>query len=104
MDRYASRKTMNKNLLLTLLSAVSIGTLSSRAQTGATVTAPTVTATVAAVNQYMFRGQRLSGGSLQPSVELGMGNGALGIWVNKPISEQVPNSSDPEFDFYGSYK
>jgi uncharacterized protein (TIGR02001 family) len=97
---------MNKMLLIALAGALSAGSLNLRAQTGATVNAPTVTANVAVVSQYMFRGQRLGGLSLQPSVELGGMYGgalALGVWANKPISNRVPNVSDPEFDFYGSY-
>jgi uncharacterized protein (TIGR02001 family) len=97
---------MNKILLTALAGALSIGSLDMRAQSGATVNAPTVTANVAVVSQYMFRGQRLGGVSLQPSVELGGmmgGNLALGVWANKPISNRVPDVSDPEFDFYGSY-
>jgi uncharacterized protein (TIGR02001 family) len=97
---------MNKTLLIALAGALSIGTPTIRAQSGASVNAPTVTANVSVVSQYMFRGQRLGGLSFQPSVELGgMAGGGLtaGVWVNKPISNRVPNVSDPEVDLYGSY-
>lgn len=97
---------MNKILLIALAGAFSVGALNVQAQSGATVNAPTVTANVSTVSQYMFRGQRLGGLSLQPSVELGgMMSGALslGIWANKPLSNRVVDVSDPEVDFYGSY-
>ncbi len=97
---------MNKILLIALAGALSVGAVNVRAQAGATVNAPTVTASVATVSQYMFRGQRLGGLSLQPSLEVGgmAGGGlALGIWASKPLSGRIPGVSDPEVDFYGSY-
>jgi uncharacterized protein (TIGR02001 family) len=97
---------MNKLLLIALAGALSVGALNVRAQAGATVNAPTVAVNVSTVSQYMFRGQRLGGLSLQPSVELGgMMSGALslGVWASKPLSNRVDGVSDPEFDFYGSY-
>ena len=52
----------------------------------------------------MFRGLRLSGGGLQPAVEVGAGNLVLGAWSNFPFDgDKVPDSSDPEIDLYGSY-
>lgn len=63
-----------------------------------------VTATVSAVSQYMFRGLRLSDGGLQPAVEMSSGNLVLGAWSNFPFNgDKVPDSSDPEIDLYGSY-
>lgn len=62
-----------------------------------------LTATTSLVSQYMFRGQRLNGAGLQPSVELATGNLALGVWSNVPLDDKVPDSSDPEIDLYGSY-
>ncbi len=97
---------MNKILLIALAGALSVGALNVRAQAGATVNAPTVTANVSVVSQYMFRGQRLGGLSLQPSAEIGGmlgGNLAVGVWASKPLSNRIPGVSDPEFDFYGSY-
>jgi uncharacterized protein (TIGR02001 family) len=97
---------MNKLLLTALAGALTVGSLNVRAQSGASVNAPTVTANVAVVSQYMFRGQRLGGVSFQPSVELGNmfdGKMALGVWLNKPIANRVPGVSDPEIDFYGSW-
>eukprot|EP01012_Entosiphon_sulcatum_P050241 TRINITY_DN69021_c0_g1_i1.p2 TRINITY_DN69021_c0_g1~~TRINITY_DN69021_c0_g1_i1.p2 ORF type:complete len:265 (+),score=38.01 TRINITY_DN69021_c0_g1_i1:34-828(+) len=98
---------MTKKLLLALLSAAAVGTVSTRAQAPAAAAAPapayTVTTTFSAVSQYMFRGQRLGGPSWQPSVEVGAGDFTAGIWSNLPFKDKVANSSDPEFDLYGSY-
>lgn len=99
----SKKKTMNKKLLFALVGALSLGTLGSFAQTGAASPSPSVAINVAAVNQYMFRGQQLGGFSIQPSVELGFGDTAVGLWATKPISNRIPGLSDPEFDFYGSY-
>lgn len=87
-------------------------TLTLSAQTPAVPTPPapevapsyTVTVTGAAVSQYMWRGLRLSGAAFQPAVELASGNFAVGLWASTPFdSGVVPDSSDPEFDLYGSY-
>jgi uncharacterized protein (TIGR02001 family) len=87
--------------------AFAAGSLSLFAQAPAPVSAPptvTVTATVSAVSHYMFRGLRLSDGGLQPSVEVSAGNLVLGAWSNFPFDgDKVPDSSDPEIDFYGAY-
>lgn len=101
---------MNKSL--TALVAASVCALALPAQTPpnppppAPDVAPSYTITVsgAAVSQYMWRGLRLSGAAFQPAVEFGVGNLALGIWASTPFdSGVVPDSSDPEFDLYGSY-
>lgn len=55
------------------------------------------------VSQYMFRGVRLGGLSFEPSVEVDMGNGALGIWCNFPVAGRVDGLSSTEIDPYGSY-
>ncbi len=77
------------------------------AQTTTSAGAPpdvTVTATVAAVSTYMFRGLRLSDGGLQPQVEVAAGNLIVGAWGNVPVDGgKVPDSSDPEIDLYGVY-
>lgn len=98
---------MTKKLLLALLSAAAVGTASTRAQAPAAkpAAAPaySVTSTFSAVSQYMFRGQRLGGPSWQPSVEVASGDFTAGLWSNLPFKDKVANSSDPEFDLYGSY-
>ncbi len=113
---------MQKKLLLVLLSALTAGALSSRAQTAAPTTppAPATAATAPApapaapsaswvftpafASQYMFRGARLGGPSLEPTLEFDYGNLALGVWANFPLKDKVPGQSDPEIDPYGSYK
>jgi uncharacterized protein (TIGR02001 family) len=92
---------MNKILLIALAGALSTGSLDLRAQSDTSVTT-----NVALVSQYMFRGQRLGGMSVQPSVEIGglaEGRLALGVWYSKPMTNAIPDVSDPEVDFYGSY-
>lgn len=97
---------MNKKLLLALLSVAAVGTINTRAQAPAAASsapAYSVTGTFTAVSQYMFRGQRLGGPSWQPSVEVAAGDFTAGVWSNLPFKDKVANSSDPEFDLYGSY-
>ncbi|HEY4299613.1 MAG TPA: TorF family putative porin [Candidatus Didemnitutus sp.] len=62
------------------------------------------TLTPAFASQYMFRGVRLGGPSFEPSIEFDDGNLAVGVWSNFPLADKVDGQSDPEFDFYGSYK
>jgi len=98
---------MIKKLLVVSLALTAVGTVSTHAQAPAAKSAAapayTVTATGSAVSQYMFRGQRLGGPSWQPSVEVGAGNFTAGLWSNLPFKNKVKDSSDPEFDLYGSY-
>lgn len=96
---------MNKKLILCIASVCVAGAIGAGAQTAAPAPAPSGswTLTPAAVSQYMFRGVRLGGVSLQPSVEYGYGDFAAGLWANFPIKDKVPGVSDPEFDLYGSY-
>lgn len=98
---------MNNKLLLASLVALLPGSqaLFAQAVPPAPAAAPavTVTATASVVSQYMFRGQRLNGAGFQPSVEIGAGDFTGGVWANVPLDNIVPDSSDPEFDLYGSY-
>jgi uncharacterized protein (TIGR02001 family) len=98
---------MIKKLLVVSLGLTAVGTVSTHAQAPAAKSAAapayTVTATASAVSQYMFRGQRLGGPSWQPSVEVGAGDFTAGLWSNLPFKDKVKDSSDPEFDLYGSY-
>ncbi|MEO7796611.1 MAG: hypothetical protein ABIY47_02675, partial [Opitutaceae bacterium] len=84
---------MNQKITALLLSALTIGAFSARAQTGATAPAAapslSVTVTPSFVSQYMFRGQRLSGVSFQPVVEATYGNFGLGVWSNFPIEDKA---------------
>jgi uncharacterized protein (TIGR02001 family) len=95
---------MKNKLLLALAGVFATGSLPALAQTPAPATAPayTLTATATYASTYMFRGQRLGGDSIQPAIELGSGSAVLGLWSTFPIDD-VPDTSDPELDFYGSY-
>lgn len=97
---------MIKKLLLVSLGLAAVGTVNMSAQAPVAKSAApayTVTATASAVSQYMFRGQRLGGPSWQPSVEVSAGDFTAGLWSNLPFKDKVKDSSDPEFDLYGSY-
>lgn len=100
---------MTKKLLTALLGLVAVGSaVTTRAQAPAAAPAAaapsySLTATATAVSQYMFRGQRLGGASWQPAVEFATGDLTVGLWSNFPFKDKVPDSSDPEFDLYGSY-
>ncbi len=99
---------------LTLLRATAFAALAcgGHAQTVTAPAAPqapaappslSLTATPTYASQYMFRGQRLSGPSFEPSAEADYGAWALGFWSNFPLAAKVPGQSDPEIDPYGSY-
>ena len=64
----------------------------------------TWTVTTTAASQYLFRGVRLSGPSLQPMAEYDQGDLAVGLWSSVPLRDKVPGQSDPEIDPYGSYR
>jgi hypothetical protein len=51
----------------------------------------------------MFRGQRLDGPAVQPSVEFDRAKLAVGVWASTPLASKVSGQSDPEIDPYGSY-
>ena len=70
------------------------------AQTAAQVW--TLSATKA--SQYMYRGVRLGGPSVQPDVQYDSGNLTAGLWSSVPVVDKVPGQSDPEIDGYGWYK
>lgn len=65
--------------------------------------APSATLTSTLLSDYLFRGQRLGGLSLQPAVDLNAGSSAAGISANFPIEDKVADQSDPEFDLYASH-
>jgi len=116
---------MNMKLHAFCLCAIALGAVSARAQTATTTTTTTTTPAPAAaapaapaaptppslsivftptyVNQYMFRGQRLGGNALEPTLEADYGNWAIGVWSNIPLENVVPGQSNPEIDPYGSY-
>ncbi len=93
---------MKIKLLLAGAALAAMATSSAMAQTSP---APAVafTATASVVSQYMFRGQQLNGAGFQPAVEMAAGNFTAGVWSNLVLDKKVADSSDPEFDLYGSY-
>jgi uncharacterized protein (TIGR02001 family) len=109
---------MKKTLLLVALAALAPGVATLSAQTPSPAAAapaaapaapaapsgPSWVVTGAVNSQYMFRGVRLGGPSFNPAVEYDNGDLAVGVWSNIPIKDKVKGQSDPEFDFYGSYK
>jgi hypothetical protein len=116
---------MNKKIVAILLGACTVGTLATRAQTTTPMTTTPAPATVATpaptpvtpdswsvvvtpsyVSSYMFRGSRLGGDSIQPSIEADYGSQLkVGVWASAPLtsSDKVHGQSDPEIDPYGSY-
>ena len=83
-----------------VMSSFSLRAEDTAAPAAAPAAAPSVTTvfTTSVVSQYMFRGTRLGGPSLQPSLEVDSGNLALGIWASTPLADKVPGQSDPELD------
>lgn len=59
--------------------------------------------TTAVVSRYMFRGVRVGGESLQPSLDYARGAFAAGLWSSVGLANQASGDSDPEADFYGMY-
>lgn len=99
---------MKKRRLRILIAVLALGSAGSGPAQGAAgagaASDVSVTATVAAVSNYMFRGLRRSDGGLQPQVEVAAGNLIVGAWGHVPFNgDKVPGSSDPELDFYGVY-
>jgi len=103
---------MNKKTTSVILAAaLSLGALSTQAQTATAAPAPVPETapsyswvfTPSVASQYMFRGARLGGPSFQPTLEFDQGNLAVSVWANFPLADKVPGQSDPEYDVSGSY-
>ena len=65
-----------------------------------------VTVDVTYVSDYVFRGQKLAGASIQPSVEASYGNLYAGAWNSSPISTSTDFTGAEavsEIDFYAGY-
>lgn len=58
------------------------------------------------VSQYLYRGERLGGASLQSWVEVDPGNLGVGIWTDFPLTggSNPPHQSNPEIDPYAYYR
>lgn len=55
-------------------------------------------------SQYVFRGVKLAGPALQPSLEVSMSDITVGVWASNAMSNYNANSHfDTEVDFYGGY-
>lgn len=99
---------MNKKQTAIVLGALTLGALFASAQTPAPAPAPAAPSgswvfTPAVASQYMFRGVRLGGPSLQPTLEYDYDALAVGVWGNFPLKDKVVGQSDPELDFYAAY-
>jgi uncharacterized protein (TIGR02001 family) len=58
--------------------------------------------TSAVASQYLFRGVRVSGASLQPSLDYAGGHFAGGVWSSIGLEDRASGGADPEVDFYGA--
>lgn len=78
-----------------------------RAQNVASLPPPppvlSTTLTPTLVSQYMYRGMRYGGASLQPTVDFRSGALNAGFWGSFPLNDKMPGVSDPELDLYASY-
>lgn len=68
-------------------------------QRGTTAVVPVVTATTSVVSDYVYRGERLGGLSLQPGLDWRAGEWSAGLSANIPLGDKVTNQADPEIDF-----
>lgn len=93
-------KIISVCILRALLSGA--GALAIRASLPAAGSDLSITLTPAFASQYMFRGERRGGPSLEPAIVLSTGDVIVGLWSNVPLAHKVPGYSGPEFDFYGS--
>lgn len=62
--------------------------------------APSVTGTV--VSQYVFRGVRLAGPSVQPAIEFGDANTSFGLSASTPLEREARDLFDVEADIFAS--
>lgn len=51
------------------------------------------------VSKYVFRGVELADESIQPSIEVAVGDFYVGVWTNNPLVKNFDN----EVDFYAGY-
>lgn len=66
--------------------------------------APSMSLTTKLVSDHVFRGQRLSGASLQPAIDLSVGDLFAGIAASVPIENRAANQPGAELDAYASYR
>ena len=87
-----------KKITMTLLALAAGAFL--RAEDTVQTSSYSVTMDFPYVSKYVFRGLECGNDAIQPSVELSVGNGYVGIWTSQPIDHNDYN----EFDFYAGYK
>lgn len=63
-----------------------------------------VSATTKLVSDHVFRGQRLSGASLQPAIDFSSGDFSAGIGGSLPIENRAANQPGAELGLYASYR
>lgn len=80
------------------LAAIAAG-VSAQAQESAQATELSVTVDVTYVTDYVFRGVKLAGASIQPSVEAAYGDLYAGAWNSNSLSDDTAS----EVDFYAGY-
>ena len=65
---------------------------------------PSTSLTTKLVSDHVFRGQRLSGASLQPAIDLSAGDLFAGIGASMPIENRAANQPGAELDVYASFR
>ena len=83
-----------KKITMTLLALAAGAFL--RAEDSVQTSSYSVTMDFPYVSKYVFRGLECGNDAIQPSVELSVGNGYVGIWTSQPIEHNHDNG----FDFY----
>lgn len=66
--------------------------------------APSTSLTTKLVSEHVFRGQHLSGASLQPAIDLSAGELFAGFSGSIPIENRAANQPGAELDVYASYR
>lgn len=94
MGRIRSRSRIGALMSLLVVAGTGCPAATTKSLPGSTDI--TVNAGAAFVSRYVFRGDRLSGPSFQPYVEMTAGTATLGLWTNFPLKGKVAFISDPE--------
>jgi uncharacterized protein (TIGR02001 family) len=87
---------MKKTVLI--IAALAAG-FSLRAQEEAPQSSYSVSVDFTYASKYVFRGVQLAEGTFQPSVEVGIGDFAIGLWTAQPVTSNIDN----EIDLYAGY-
>lgn len=65
---------------------------------------PSMSLTTKLVSDHVFRGQRLSGASVQPAIDFSAGEFFAGIGGSLPIENRAANQPGAELNVYASYR